>query len=523
MLAAIAFCSNEIQNREGVGFTPCLRLRMDAGGVSALCPQAVMSLIAMVRISRLSRSAQFWAINWRSRCPWGKWKAQRGSWTGRMFGSVSTGNVHDIGQSHVCAMPSPHADLYCLSVLVQDDRLQTNLYARAECVTTNGKRAAVRAAPESDECLLGLPDQFQILHILAWSESSIPCDNNRGARQRSLVMHAHVMLADIAATFSDTTASFSLPLYSAQTQHSACRQGKAEGEVHRDEGRDKGLMRSLNRLMKKADVLGQAAVGAPSALAGDEEWALKLPPALAQGHCESLVFEARGCWWETTMIKDMASEGQDKMTEGLDEVRVRLPFKRACVAVVDIRLRLTRTQAEKRRLQVLKAAHDSRLQPLRALLIPHDSDGKAETGSWCILLATIQALGSHAPSALSAAAGPHPARIEPSHNALGDFGVASSHHSFALQAVYRLILSAGIELSLIGYLRAMKSVHNIEQDGQDEVWGQARSVAVDLLLDKGCEFIVQVRGPPQLGQIALSPEIYLIERVLRDRKKRLQD
>ena len=53
--------------------------------------------------------------------------------------------------------PSSNAD---------DEGLPANMWF--EVVLSNGKKAAVRPAPCSDECLLGMDNEFQRLHVLGF-------------------------------------------------------------------------------------------------------------------------------------------------------------------------------------------------------------------------------------------------------------------------------------------------------------------------------------------------------------------
>jgi len=385
-------------------------------------------------------------------------------------------------------------------------------------IEIKGKKSALRSAPESDEGLLGMAHEYQTLHVLGWVEREEQ-DVLGAGQKRNLVCHGHVSLPDVTAAYSDASLSLSLPLYDARTPRPACRPSQEDSQAGSDPQGGGGLRavgRVFQRLTRRKVAADEDEWGDKQGL-GADWWTVALPDNLVkdieasvmagESRCgaegrTSVVFEARGCWWETEVSAEVAGvdgkRGNDEMVVGMGaggvrEVRVRLPWERKCLGSVDVQLLHTRTQQEKQLLESRRQAEEKILSQLHRLvshcepntMVNLSSEEEEEVG------------GLRFPQALTLAV-PAPRAVP-------------------LAPLYRTLFRAGVELQFItSFLRRHSlsppsSTRNEEWAGEScglEEWEAvgsasiraaeasdscvAREVVVDMLVAKGRTLLVHI-------------------------------
>lgn len=206
--------------------------------------------------------------------------------------------------------------------------------------------------------------------MLGWREAE-----GAGGLPRALLCHGSVALPDLMDTYSDASVSLPLSLYSAQTPFSACGElQEATDEGDEGKGRLGAVGRVLQRLTQKRGAGDGSAVHEADDVKSSDWWTValtsdvvkSLEAAVAVGDGEgssgqsvtsAVVYEARGCWWQTQVSAEAAGVLGDGADEGLGiglgqavggkrRVRVRLPWQRPLLACVDLQLLLTRTQVD---------------------------------------------------------------------------------------------------------------------------------------------------------------------------------
>jgi hypothetical protein len=214
----------------------------------------------------------------------------------------------------------------------------------------------------------GMSDEYQLLHVLGWKE-----EEATASRPRTLLCHGSVALPELlTATYSDASLSIPLALYSAQTPLPAC--GELENGAE-EGGEGRGGLRAVGRvlqLLTQKKGAGEGAVHEEDGAGGTDWWTVPLAADVVKGleaaveaeegrgtggkHVESaVVYEARGCWWQTQVSAEAAGVLGGGAEEGMGmgvglgiagerRVRVRLPPERQLLATVDVQLILTRTQ-----------------------------------------------------------------------------------------------------------------------------------------------------------------------------------